>query len=1214
MTGRSHLSQHFAPGAREPAIKGRRRRPIAGHRLPVLLCVRAFVGAALVFVTAGGAIASNVLPAGAATPGDISTVAGNGSAGCSGDGSLATSADLSFPSGVGVDSSGNLVIADTDNNRVSVVAETSGTFYGVAMTAGDMYTVAGQAAVCTGGYSGDGGLATSAQLDFPYDVAVDGSGNLVIADVANNRVRVVAETSGTFYGVAMTAGDIYTVAGNGTGGYSGDGGPATLAELFDPAGVAVDGSGNLVIADALNDRVRVVAETSGTFYGVAMTAGDIYTVAGSDTGGQSGDGGPATSAELNFPQGVAVDGSGNLVIADADNNRVRVVADSTGTFYGAAMTAGDIYTVAGIGTGGSSGDGGPATSAELNFPSRVAVDGSGNLVIADTDNNRVRVVANSTGTFYGVAMTAGDIYTVAGTGTGGYSGDGGPATSAELAGPAGVAVDGSGNLVIADAFNNRIRAVTFTVVTPSITTSQQPATATVGSSIADQATVTGGDNPTGTVTFNLYNNPNGTGTPLFTDTENLVGGVATSAGYTTTATGTDYWVATYNGDSNNSTVTSGTADEPVTVTPAAATHLTVSAPASVTAGSPCSVTVSAEDQFNNLATTYRGTVHFTTTDAGSGVVLPADYTFTSGDNGTHTFTNLVTLATAGPQTVTVTDTTTSSVTGTSGTITVTAATPTIATAQQPATATVGSSIADKATVTGGDNPTGTVTFNLYNNPNGTGTPLFTDTEPLSGGVGDQRRLHGDGYGDRLLGRDLQRRQQQQHGDERPRPGAGGDHRHRHRPPSIAKAFSPASVPLNGTSTLTFTLTNPNGATALTGVAFTDALPSGLVVSAPNGLTDSCAGTASASAGGATISLTGASVAASATCTVAVSVTGTSAGTFTNTTGAVSSANGGTGNTATAVLTVGAPVPTRPGPTTTTTTAPAPLPPFPHANVSYPNGAIVTFGADHYVFAGGRAFQASASELAAVQKVDPAQVLAAPAGASAPTAVAPRPGVTVSTRPVNGNVTIYVVGTDGELHPFATPTQFLGDGYNGALVITVPNLGGLTVGSNAGNTLTALATRADGAIVNSSGTFYTFAGGRAFGIPTPAALQQVRKTNSAAELQGSVPSADTGAPIADGVVLSVAGPVYVSYHGRAVPVQDEGAAGQLPATAAPRLSRRLTPAASPSFSPIQALSARPTARPPSPVGPVGGASVSGGAVTERANPPGPVRPGHSVWTG
>ncbi len=938
MTGRSHLSQHLAPGAREPAIKGRRRRPIAGHRLPVLLCARAFVGAALVFVTAGGAIASNVLPAGAATPGDISTVAGNGSAGCSGNGSLATSADLSFPSGVAVDSSGNLVIADTDNNRVSVLAETSGTFYGVAMTAGDMYTVAGQAAVCTGGYSGDGGLATSAQLDFPYDVAVDGSGNLVIADAANNRVRVVAETSSTFYGVAMTAGDIYTVAGNGTGGYSGDGGPATSAELFDPAGVAVDGSGNLVIADALNNRVRVVAETSGTFYGVAMTAGDIYTVAGSGTGGQSGDGGPATSAGLNYPQGVAVDGSGNLVIADADNNRVRVVADSTGTFYGVAMTAGDIYTVAGIGTGGSSGDGGPATSAELNYPSRVAVDGSGNLVIADTDNNRVRVVANSTGTFYGIAMTAGDIYTVAGNGTGGYSGDGGPATSAELAGPAGVALDGSGNLVIADAFNNRIRAVTFTVVTPSITTSQQPATATVGSSIADQATVTGGDDPTGTVTFNLYNNPNGTGTPLFTDTENLVGGVATSAGYTTTATGTDYWVATYNGDSNNSTVTSGTAAEPVTVTPAAATHLTVSAPASVTAGSPFSITVSAEDQFNNVSTTYRGTVHFTTTDAGSGVVLPADYTFTSGDNGTHTFTNLVSLVTPGPQTVTVTDTTTSSVTGTAA-ITVTAATPTIATAQQPATATAGSSVADKATVTGGDNPTGTVTFSLYNNPNGTGAPLFTDTEPLSGGAATSAGYTATAPGTEYWVATY-------NGDSNNSTVTSGPADEPVvitatviAPPSIATAFSPTSVPLNGASTLTFTLTNPNTGTALAGVAFTDTLPTGLVVSAPNGLTDTCGGTASASTGGATISLTAGSVAASATCAVAVSVTGSSVGTFTNTTGAVSSANGGTGNTATAVLTVTAAVAIVPGPTTTTTTAPGPVPPFPHSNVSYPNGAI-----------------------------------------------------------------------------------------------------------------------------------------------------------------------------------------------------------------------------------------------------------------------------------
>ena len=225
-----------------------------------------------------------------------------------------------------------------------------------------------------------------------------------------------------------------------------------------------------------------------------------------------------------------------------------------------------------------------------------------------------------------------------------------------------------------------------------------------------------------------------------------------------------------------------------------------------------------------------------------------------------------------------------------------------------------------------------------------------------------------------------------------------------------------------------------------------------------------------------------------------------------------------------------------GPTTTsstTTTTGAPKP-FPQANVSYPNGAIVTFGSTHYVFAGGRAFNASSSELAAVQKVDPAKVLAAPAGAGAPTSVAPRPGVLVFTQPVNGNDTIYVVGTDGQLHGFATPKQFLGDGYDPALVVTVPSLGGLPVGSNASTTLTALATRADGAIINSSGTFYTFAGGRAFGIPTPAALLEVRKTNSAMELQGSVGSADTSAAIASGVVLSVAGPVYVSYQGTVYP--------------------------------------------------------------------------------
>jgi hypothetical protein len=388
--------------------------------------------------------------------GDIYTVAGNGTAGGSGDGGPATSAELSFPQGVTVDGAGNLVIADTQNQRIRVVAARAGTFYGQAMKAGDIYTVAGTG---LSGYSGDGGPATGAELSFPTSVALDGTGNLVIADMQNNRIRVVATGTGTFYGQAMKAGDIYTVAGDGTQGYSGDGGPATGAELGGPGGVAVDGTGNVVIADEDNSRIRVVAASTGTFYDQAMTAGDIYTVAGNGTSQYSGDGASATKAELNFPQGVAVDGTGNLVIADTANYRIRVAAASTGTFYGQAMTAGDIYTVAGNGTGAYSGDGGPATKAELQIPQGVAVDSAGDLLIADTGNMRVRIVPAATGTFYGQAMTAGDIYTVAGNGTEGYSGDGGLATKAQLSFPGGVAVDGSGNLVIADTGNNVVRVV-----------------------------------------------------------------------------------------------------------------------------------------------------------------------------------------------------------------------------------------------------------------------------------------------------------------------------------------------------------------------------------------------------------------------------------------------------------------------------------------------------------------------------------------------------------------------------------------------------------------------------------------------------------------------------------------------------------------------------------------------------------------------------------
>jgi hypothetical protein len=269
--------------------------------------------------------------------------------------------------------------------------------------------------------------------------------------------------------------------------------------------------------------------------------------------------------------------------------------------------------------------------------------------------------------------------------------------------------------------------------TPSISTTQQPASAVVGSSIADRATVSGGNAPTGTVTFILYANPSGTGTPLFTDTEPLVGGAATSAGYTATATGTDYWVATYNGDADNNAVTSAAAAEPVTVTPATPSISTAQQPASATVGSSIADKATVTGGFNPTGTvtftlfdnaTASGTPLFTDTEPlVGGAATSAGYTATASGTDYWVATYNGDADNSGVTT------------GSAGEpVTVTPATPAISTTQQPASATVGSSIADHATVTGGFNPTGTVTFELYNNPNGTGTPLFTDTEPLVGGA------------------------------------------------------------------------------------------------------------------------------------------------------------------------------------------------------------------------------------------------------------------------------------------------------------------------------------------------------------------------------------------------------------------------------------------------------------------------------------------------
>ena len=287
---------------------------------------------------------------------------------------------------------------------------------------GVITTVAGTGADGSQVSDGDGGPATAALLAFPESVALDGAGNLFIADTRNHRVRRVDAATGVITAVAGTIG----------AGFGGDGGPATAALLAFPRGVALDGAGNLFIADSSNDRVRRVDAASGVITTVAGTGKDGSQVS-------DGDGGPATAALLASPESVALDGAGNLFIADLGNSRVRRVDAATGV----------ITTVAGAGAAGFGGDGGPATAALLAFPNGVALDGAGNLFIADSSNDRVRRVDAATGV----------ITTVAGTGVEGFSGDGGPATAARLWGPRGVALDEAGDLFIADADNNRVRRV-----------------------------------------------------------------------------------------------------------------------------------------------------------------------------------------------------------------------------------------------------------------------------------------------------------------------------------------------------------------------------------------------------------------------------------------------------------------------------------------------------------------------------------------------------------------------------------------------------------------------------------------------------------------------------------------------------------------------------------------------------------------------------------
>jgi sugar lactone lactonase YvrE len=360
----------------------------------------------------------------------IDTFAGSGPAnvpfgGFAGDGGAARSALLNLPTGVALDRAGDLYFCDWNNRIRKVDVQT-----------GRITTVAGNGIA---GFSGDGGPATGAKLGGPGAIATDAAGDIYFADPYNARVRKISAVTGI----------ITTVAGNGTQFDRGDTGLANQVGIGIPSGVAVDAAGNLYVSNGA-DRVRKVSPD-----------GRITTLAGSGGSKNSGDGGPASQAQLSQPEGLAVDSQGNIYIAARGEHRIRKVSAATGVITTiAGASTGTLAPIMGMTVyqGGFGGDGGPAIHALLNDPEAVAVDAAGDVYISDTLNYRVRRIDAATGI----------IHTIAGTGVRGFSGDGGVAVSAQITDPSGLSLDPTGRVFFGDIFNQRIRMLTPTQIRHSI--------------------------------------------------------------------------------------------------------------------------------------------------------------------------------------------------------------------------------------------------------------------------------------------------------------------------------------------------------------------------------------------------------------------------------------------------------------------------------------------------------------------------------------------------------------------------------------------------------------------------------------------------------------------------------------------------------------------------------------------------------------------------